>query len=234
MDYKDFEAGATKLHFWFRAKNDLIHILMSGIGKKNLKILNVGAGRGDDLKVLNKFGSVYTIDIDKKALDAIPAGLCADKRLCDACSLSYPDNFFDIVVSFDVFEHISGDKAAISEIYRVLKKDCPLVFSVPAFQFLFSSHDRALRHKRRYSKKMLRKLLSNFYSVKLNYWNFLLFIPIALERMLKRNSNPKLKHHKLPGPINQLLFSMLKLENLLIKNNFKLPVGISIIGICKK
>jgi len=154
MDYKDYQSGKVKLDFWFRAKNDLIEKLLFNQfpKKKKLKILNLGAGTGSDLEILNNFGEVYVIDVEKKALDLIPDNLCVEKKICDACKLIYKDDFFDLVVSFDVFQHIENDEIAIKEAYRVLKKKGILFFSVPALQKLYSSHDKALEHKRRYSK----------------------------------------------------------------------------------
>ena len=153
MDYKEYENGeSASRHFWHRAKNDLIFRLLSKLKKRNLKILNLGAGTGDDLETLNKFGTVYVTDINENALSLIPNNLCAEKKRCDAQNLTYPNEFFDVVTSFDVFEHIPDDKKAINEVSRVLKKDGHLIFSVPAFQFLYSAHDKALEHKRRYSK----------------------------------------------------------------------------------
>jgi len=59
MDYKDLEVGQTTEYFWFRARNELIEILMGRVcpKKEGLKIIDVGVGTGDDLKILSKFGS---------------------------------------------------------------------------------------------------------------------------------------------------------------------------------
>ena len=150
MDYKDYEADQSSSSFWFKSKNNLIDILMSEISKfykrGQLKILNIGVGTGEDLKILNKYGNNYITDINKDALDLIDKHWYTKKKVADACKLPFEDNFFDIVVSFDVFEHISNDKLAVSEIYRVLKKEGHLIFSIPAFQCLYSFHDKALGH----------------------------------------------------------------------------------------
>jgi len=238
MDYKDYKAGKSGTDFWFRAKKDLIERLLSKTlrpTKNKLKILNLGAGTGEDLEILNKFGKVYVIDIEKKALDLIPNNLCIEKKVCDACNLDYPDNFFEVVVSFDVFEHIKKDYLAISEAYRVLKKRGNLIFSVPAFQLLYSSHDKALKHKRRYSKKQLKSLLKIFKQRDIFYWNFFLFLPIAFLRILKKQSKPKVENPDFNKYLDKFLFRMLVLENFLInKKFFKFPFGITMAGACEK
>lgn len=236
MDYKDLQAGQTKEFFWFKAKNDLVNLLMDKVCKdrKHLRILNIGAGTGDDLKDLVKFGKIYVIDIDCKALAVIDNNFCFEKKIADACNLPYDDNFFDIVVSFDVFEHIKNDKKAVSEVYRVLKNGGALVFTVPAFQILFSSHDKALEHQRRYSKKELQTLLISFNDRKIFFWNSLLFIFIAVMRLIKRKSKPKVDHMYLPRWLNVLFYKLLSFDNFLIRKNISIPIGLSLVGFCYK
>lgn len=236
MDYKDLGAGQNVNHFWFRAKNDLIKALMNRTykEKRGLKILNLGAGTGDDLKVLSQFGSNYVIDIDQKALSVIKNEICVEKKLADACNLPYGDNFFDTVVAFDVFEHIEDDKKAIEEVHRVLKPNGILIFSVPAFLFLFSSHDKALNHFRRYNKKSVEILMSKFDHIEVSFWNFFLFFPIAVIRMLRKNKEPKVDKGSFPRVLNTLFYKILSGENILVKKGIHLPIGLSVIGICNK
>ena len=235
VDLKDYQAGHSEISFGFRGKKLLINELMKKACKKNrnLKILNIGAGTGDDLDILNKFGENHLVDIEKEALPLIKKGICASKTVADACALPFENSSFDVVVSFDVFEHIPNDNKALQEIYRVLKKDGKLVFSVPAFQTLFSSHDKALHHVRRYNIKNLNQLLSSFKTKKLFYWNSLLFLPLAITRLKNRNAEPKIDS-PLPKQLNALFFHLLNFDNFLIKHNLSMPIGISIVGICQK
>ena len=232
MDYKDLQSGQTKDNFWFKAKNELVEVLMKKAckGRRQLKILNLGAGTGEDLDILSAYGRTYVIDIDEAALSVVDSRLCEEKRVSDACSLPYEDSFFDVVVSFDVLEHIKNDHKAVSEIHRVLKKGGALVFTVPAFQFLFSSHDKILQHQRRYCKGSITDLLSQFIDLKIFFWNSLLFWPIALMRLVKRRSKPQLDHMNLPGWANALFFHVLKVDNSLIRQGVSMPVGLTMAG----
>jgi SAM-dependent methyltransferase len=237
MDYKDYLVGNSENNFWFKGKNQLINsILEKKIKKSNkkIKILSIGAGTGEELKSLKKFGEIYVVDIEKNALNLIPKSLCKYKQQCDACSLSFKDNFFDLIVSFDVFEHIPNDKLAVKECYRVLKPGGKLIFSVPAFQSLYSAHDKSLNHQRRYSKKNLKILLQNFKLDFLNYWNFVLFLPLSFHRYKNRNSLPKTDSIKLPRFLDSLFYFILKIENFMIILRLKTPPGLTIFGICTK
>lgn len=207
---------------------------MKRVKRKDLKILNIGAGIGINLDIFNKFGEVYVIDINQQALDLIPENLYKEKKSCDVTNLLYPDNYFDMICSFDVFEHVENDFKAVSEVYRALKKGGFLIFTVPAFQFLFSAHDKALCHFRRYNKRSIQNLLTHFKNIKINYWNSILFFPILILRILKKKSEPRTDYFDLPVIIETLFAKLLSFENFLIEKGFKLPIGLSIFGYCRK
>jgi SAM-dependent methyltransferase len=77
----------------------------------------------------------------------------------DALRLPIQDNSVDIVTMLDVLEHLSDDARALSEVSRVLRPGGALVLSVPAYQHLWSAHDEALHHFRRYEKVQLARVL---------------------------------------------------------------------------
>lgn len=234
MDYRDYIDGQTGEQFWFKGKKDLINILMNKIGQTNLKILNIGAGTGVDLEIMNRFGNIYIIDVNKKALDLIPSNLYSEKKVCDATALPYPNDFFDIVCSFDVFEHIKNDEKAVLEAHRVLKKNGHFLITVPAFNFLFSAHDKALLHYRRYSKKKLYELLRIFKYEYLSYWNLILFIPLSILRILKKRAKPKTDYFNLPSLLEKTFLNFLRIENKLIMKDYRLPFGLSLVGVYRK
>ncbi len=49
----------------------------------------------------------------------------------DLMKLSYEDNYFDIVLTSDVLEHVPDYRQALNEISRVLKPDGCFIFTVP-------------------------------------------------------------------------------------------------------
>ena len=132
MDYRDIEAGATEDFCWFKAKLELIDILLAKAGIKNsAKILSAGCGIGREMEIIKEYGDIYAIDVDPGIIASLPDGLCIEKRVCDVCDTSlYPDNFFDAVVAFDLLEHCKDDTPAIKEIHRALKPNGLFVFTV--------------------------------------------------------------------------------------------------------
>ena len=235
MYYRDHQAGVPEDFFRYKAKKELITILLNRLQSNHkLKILNVGSGTGDDLAPIKEFGDIYVVDVDPNAIAMVPDSMVAEKKLRDACELPYNDNFFDLAVAFDVLEHIEDDRKAVYEIMRVLKPGGYFVFILPACSFLYGSHDRALDHYRRYNKSTIRTLLSDLACVELGYWTFSLFLPVAIQRFLTRKSEPKIQYFRLPNSINQLFYYMLRAENWLIKRGVSFPIGVSIYGIYHK
>jgi|SRR5688572_8606836 len=236
MDYKDLEAGNTADYFWFKGKTRLVQTFMQKNfgGRTDLRILNIGAGTGDDLKILKDYGKNYVVDIEQRSLDIIDPNLCEEKKLADACALPYAENYFDVVISCDCFEHIRDDIKAIQEVHRVLKPKGMLIFTVPAFQSLYSSHDKALDHFRRYNKKTIKAAMAPFVIRKFYFWNTLLFPPMAFSRILRKNAKPRVDNMKISPWLNSILYRILVVDNFLIRRNLSMPAGLSIVGYCSK
>lgn len=236
MDFRDREAGGNPNFFWFKGKQELISILLEKTAmRKPCLILDVGAGTGNDLQTITSFGETYVVDADPRALALIDKNLVREKLVARADLLPYKNEMFDLAVAFDVLEHIDNDTAAIQEIRRVLKTGGFLIFTVPAFGFLFSAHDRALKHFRRYTKNNLRQKLAGFSEVELSYWLALLFAPIAIKKLLERK-RPEAQTHsfKLNPWLNNIFSAVMRFENWLIAKGLRLPAGITLYGIYKK
>lgn len=153
--------------------------------------------------------------------------------------LPFRNEIFDLVLALDVIEHIDDDRAAVKEFYRVLKPGGRLIITVPAFQFLWSEHDQAVHHMRRYTRPGLLNILQfgGFENEKATYWNIILFLPVAAIRLLKRFRRSagvsKTDLIELPSSLNRLLMGLLVIENRIL-DRFDLPFGISVMCLCRK
>jgi hypothetical protein len=73
-----------------------------------------------------------------------------------------PDRRFDIVLMLDVIEHVSDDHEFLGGLVaQSLAPGGLVLVSVPAWQMLFSAHDLALKHYRRYSPGACHELLED-------------------------------------------------------------------------
>ena len=76
--------------------------------------------------------------------DDVPTGTMKNNIRCeDVTALTYPNETFDIVISQDVFEHVSVPEKGFSEIYRVLKPGGYFIFTVPLDKSLSQTRQRA-------------------------------------------------------------------------------------------
>ncbi len=244
MDYIDYIKNKTQLNFWYRARLSLIENLLAQVLNKNSKatILDIGCGTGTELRVLEKYGKVVALDKNSKSLK-IANKVCSQILQVDIEKESLGSREYDVICCFDVLEHLDNDSQALANIYKSLKKGGYLLFSVPAYQFLFSSHDYALGHVRRYSKKDIEEKIKllNFSIYRLSYWNSLLFPVILTLRIVKKfyfKIKKKHKHQtetfKLRTFFDNLLFNVLNFESNLTQSKLKLPFGLTIYGIVRK
>lgn len=235
MDYIDYEYFGEKgdKFFWFVGKHELLNKLAEGHGPFD-KVLNVGCGVGEEVSKFSALGKVVSADIDSFSVNY--AKKYTEAVRTNACNLSFKSDTFDCVIVSDVLEHIEDDSLAMDEIIKVTKPGGLIVASVPAIRFLFSPHDLALKHYRRYSRRELLDLCKDLQIVRIEYWNFFSFLIVAPFRLIKKllNQPSRPDPTKLPEPINRVLLSLLRTENEIIAKGNSLPVGLTLVVLCRK
>lgn len=102
----------------------------------NKKVLDVACGTGYGSKYLLSQGAkeVVGVDISDEAIKYARQHYTDDKLIflkADATNLSFPESFFDVVVSFETIEHLENYQKYLSEINRILKTDGILLISSP-------------------------------------------------------------------------------------------------------
>ncbi|MFB0552275.1 MAG: class I SAM-dependent methyltransferase [Phycisphaerae bacterium] len=114
-------------------RTNLEFITETNLLKPNVRILEIGCGIGSIVFELNKEG--YDITGTDISREAIAYGL---KKYGDiklqvqpAEILQFEDQTFDVVLSFDLFEHITQVDKHISEVCRVLRDGGYYLFQTP-------------------------------------------------------------------------------------------------------
>lgn len=97
------------------------------------KLLDLGCGAGDTAnEYFAKAKEVYGVEIKK---DAIEKGKVKFPKikffLANDEKQPFKNDFFDVVVMTDIFEHVRNETVMIEEVHRILKKNGYLIFSVP-------------------------------------------------------------------------------------------------------
>lgn len=102
--------------------------------KNNIKLLDIGIGKGNIEQSLNKKGiKIYGIDISKIAINQLKEKIKGHFQVGDATKLSYPNNYFDVILALEILEHIPPCYTfkVLSEINRVLKTNGYLLITIP-------------------------------------------------------------------------------------------------------
>jgi len=203
-------------------------------------VLDVGCGTGATLKVLRDPGEVVALDASAEALGY--SRRRGQLRLVRDRGEELPvaSAAVDIITALDLLEHIPDDGAALREFARVLRPGGLLILTVPAGPALWSEHDEALDHLRRYRRAQLRRLLerAGFAVQRLSPAIAALFPPIAALRLLqrlrrRRKGRPQTAFIVPPRAINWLLTALLRLENRCLMS-FDLPLGVSLVAVARK
>ncbi len=229
-------------HWWFQARKNIVFELLSHYLEKdslngNFRALDVGCGTG---LIAKEMENKYKINVT--GIDNSPKAVRFCKRrglkiiLNAAEQINQPASSSDLVTALDIIEHLKKDSAALEEFNRVLKMKGLLLVTVPAFQFLFDSHDVINHHKRRYTTGELKQKVESagFEVVKISYYNTFLFPLVLIAKLFKKiTGSSSTNLTEVNHLLNYVLKSIFSKESAFLKY-FNFPFGVSIICFAKK
>ena len=196
INYEGWELGFFDSSKNFRKYQfDLIKKFISG------NVAEIGPGNGIFSEYyLDYCDKLDLFEPDKNLYSKLNDKLTSLKKITVINDkLNITTNTYDVILYLDVLEHIEDDEKEIYKAHKALKKGGYLVINVPAFQFLYSDFDKDVGHIKRYTKKDIRSLVSNynFEIIKLNYYDsigfFLSFLSKMLSSNYKKNFEEKIK-----------------------------------------
>lgn len=238
-----------RVNWWFTVRRRILrdrirHVLGN---PQRIQSLNIGAATGTTSDMLAEFGEVMSVEYDKECCAYTQSFLSTPLIQGSITELPFTNNSYDLVCAFDVIEHVEDDAKAVAEMMRVCKPGGYIAVTVPAYQFLWGEHDVINQHHRRYTKTELTQLLKDYPGkiVYQTYFNSILFIPIAIFRLIMAGIN-KLKGPKketlesdhaifgTEGFFNNLLAGIFTIDYYLLKWGIRFPTGVSIMVFFKK
>lgn len=135
---------------------------------KPKSLLDVGCGTGDLVGQLRRMGvDAYGIELSKHALEIANSEVKPFLKQGDIMDIPYPDNKFDLVMTFDVLEHIerSKIKQAIGETIRVSKKYIFNKIYTRENLWIRWFHSRDFSHLSVFSKRRWQKMFTSFENI---------------------------------------------------------------------
>lgn len=231
-------------YWWFVGRIRLVQELIrerygAPDASSNLSILDVGCGTGALSSRLQAWGRVVSMDYSPEALAFSRRRGLRHLVGADAMRLPLASGQFDLITVMDVLEHVKDDCAAIAEFYRVLKPGGRVIATVPAYPHLWSEHDVALMHYRRYLRPEVAERFSDagFRLDKLSHTMAALYPVVSAQRRLNAkkppHDPPQAAMPIFPSAVNATLRGLLGLENA-IARRMNLPFGITILCIASK
>jgi SAM-dependent methyltransferase len=163
---------------WGNFEANLEFLARSGVLDKPTKVLEIGCGKGALLRHFQEQGrQMVGIDVDLRALrEGRPEHGRLPVVAASGISLPFRNGAFDLVLSFDVFEHIADSDRHLREVRRVLRPGGAYLLQTPNkwTNMLFEP----IRFTRKFGVRHAFRFLQDHCALH-NYWQLL--------RRLRRN-----------------------------------------------
>lgn len=210
----DLHARVEDTHWWFTGRRDIMRRLVDRAAPPGRAVVDIGCGTGANIAALWGRYPVLGVDTSADALRHARAHFPAVRFAEGTAETVLPPigETIGCVLLMDVLEHVPDDFSLLAAVLAPLKAGTQVVVTVPADMRLWSGHDIAFQHYRRYDLARLEaiwagqpvrlRLLSHFCSRL--YW------PIRAIRAFQRRFTPdaQAKHSDLstaPTLINRPL-----------------------------
>jgi SAM-dependent methyltransferase len=149
---RQYYESAEREHWWFRGRARIVENLLGRhLRSESGRVVDLGAGSV----------SLFPAGFDVVKVDmAVPTGVDGAFVRASLESMPFRDRSFVGAGLFDVLEHLDEPEVALRETHRVVSAGGFLVYTVPAFQFLWSGHDDLVGHVHRYRPSEVERLLA--------------------------------------------------------------------------
>jgi SAM-dependent methyltransferase len=229
-------------HFWFRGFRRFVApmIAAAAAGRRDLVIVDCGAGTGSNLALLERYGTPLGVELTMTG-----ARLARDRgerrMICgDVAALPVATGSVDLATSFDVIYCLSDaeEQAALAEMHRILKPGGRLVINAAAMPGLAGEHSDLIQEIRRYTRRGLEAKLAaaGFTTLRATYTNAATLPLVAGVRALQRrgllrSGGASARDMQTPAaPINAALSAALAAEAALLRV-MNMPFGSSLLAL---
>lgn len=233
--------AAADTHWWYRGRRRIVAAELAALDlRPGARLLDAGCGAGHTLDLLSEFGMAMGVDSDAESVALAVAG-GHDALVAALPELPFADGTFAACTCLDVLEHVCEDEAALAELARVTEPGGALIVTVPAYEALWSEHDVANEHQRRYRRGTFKPLAqrAGWCVERLTYFNSLLLPPAAVVRLASRlRQRPRRADVSdldyTPPALNGALEMPLRFEAAVLRHGGRLPAGLSLLAVLRR
>ena len=154
-DLFELHARVEQSHWWFVARREIVGRLLRRLLPASPRplVVDVGCGTGANIAALATWCDTIGIDTTARAIELARERFPAVRFIHGfaPASLGPAARQADAFLLMDVLEHVERDQALLAAIVEAARPGAHLVITVPADMALWSDHDVAFGHYRRYS-----------------------------------------------------------------------------------
>lgn len=216
--------------WWYFGRERAVESVLSHINIEDTQTaLDYGAGFGGMYPTLAQYAQI--IDAVEPEKSVCEVAKLRGYRAVGTSDQELPHTRYGLIGLFDVLEHIESDNTFLLHAKELLTPDGRIIVTVPAYMWLWSSHDVEHQHFRRYTKESLAAAFEEAgYQVEfISYWNCAMLIPASILRLLGHTGDGGLTPPRL---INYILTRLMQCEGAVLRK-LPLPFGLSVTAVAR-
>jgi len=194
VDLLERNTANPRRHPWETARVEAIEALIRRLPVAPSSVLDAGCGDGFVVKKLqSSFGFSEAIAYDLHLTPSLVEELRSPGVHFVGALAELRQRRVDVVLLLDVLEHVERPAELLGRLATdLLAAGGSIIVTVPAFQALFTQHDRDLRHSRRYARTEITEVAvaAGLEVVDGGYLFASLLVPRAVRALWERFSRP--------------------------------------------
>ncbi len=238
-EYRKMAEVEDDMWYYRALHRHVVQALTERLTAPDPTVLDAGCGTGGLLRSLHEARPDWKLT----GLDFYPLA-CALARGRSGCevvagsiaALPFAAATFSAVVSCDVVCQVADPAAALAEFHRCLQPGGTIVLTMPAYQWMYSYHDREVGNLRRYSRGEVNGLLqaAGFTVGRSTYWNMLPFPLAVLRRKIFTPTAPTSDVRLYPAPLEAAFNGLMAMEHGWLGLGGQMPFGSSVLTVAVK
>lgn len=149
-------------HWWFAGRRQILHRMVRELMQPSMDrlVVDVGCGPGGNIASFAAMFRCLGVDTSDEAIDLARRRFPAVEFVCGIAprDIAVQAASADLWLIMDVLEHVNDDLAMLTALVAAAKPGALFFITVPADPGLWSPHDDAAGHRRRYTRATLRRL----------------------------------------------------------------------------